>query len=262
MARRASSILKLLWPKPRASAQHDIRGLPECRFAYGLARKRRLGARVAPRLMCDTAQRQAGSLDAAVRELERSGNRDERKRVGQAIADFQIGVVAGKAGRRQLDRNDDLARFEVVVALGRVAGQAMELVDRNRARPVRAGYMYLGLEQRQGDAHVGGLHRAQVRRGLVAAMVMPHLLRHVGERTARWLLLTGELIDGVDALRFGLVNAVASPEVLLDTAAGWCRSLAEGGPKGRSPPRRTCCGAVRGRRCRWRNWRRRSPSRG
>src|SRR5262245_15425120 len=33
----------------------------------------------------------------------------------------------------------------------------------------------------------------EVRRGLVAAMVMPHLLRHVGERTARYLLLTGEL---------------------------------------------------------------------
>src|SRR5262245_39791700 len=41
----------------------------------------------------------------------------------------------------------------------------------------------------------------EVRRGLVAAMVMPHLLRHVGERAARYLLLTGELIDAVEALR-------------------------------------------------------------
>jgi methylglutaconyl-CoA hydratase len=71
----------------------------------------------------------------------------------------------------------------------------------------------------------------EVRRGLVAAMVLPHLLRHVGERAARWLLLTGELIDGVDALRLGLVNAVASPEQLMDVAQGWCRSLAEGGPQ-------------------------------
>ncbi|MEI7687550.1 MAG: enoyl-CoA hydratase/isomerase family protein, partial [Planctomycetota bacterium] len=30
----------------------------------------------------------------------------------------------------------------------------------------------------------------EVRRGLVAAMVLPHLLRHVGERMARYLLLT------------------------------------------------------------------------
>src|SRR5208283_4422201 len=32
----------------------------------------------------------------------------------------------------------------------------------------------------------------EVRRGLVAAIVMTHLLRHVGERMARYLLLTGE----------------------------------------------------------------------
>ncbi len=71
----------------------------------------------------------------------------------------------------------------------------------------------------------------EVRRGLVAAMVMPHLLRHVGERTARWLLLTGELIDGLAALRMGLVNQVTSAENLAETAHAWAKSLAEGGPK-------------------------------
>src|SRR5262249_41633344 len=43
----------------------------------------------------------------------------------------------------------------------------------------------------------------EVRRGLVAAMVMPHLLRHVHERTARFLLLTGDLIDAEEARRVG-----------------------------------------------------------
>ncbi len=71
----------------------------------------------------------------------------------------------------------------------------------------------------------------EVRRGLVAAMVMPHLLRHVDERAARWLLLTGELIDGVTALKLGLVNSVASAERLQDTADSWADSLAKGGPK-------------------------------
>src|SRR5436305_14581882 len=47
----------------------------------------------------------------------------------------------------------------------------------------------------------------EVRRGLVAAMVMPHLLRHVGERMGRYLLLTGELIDAAEACRVGLINA-------------------------------------------------------
>ncbi len=70
----------------------------------------------------------------------------------------------------------------------------------------------------------------EVRRGLVAAMVMPHLLRHIGERTARFLLLTGELIDAAEAQRVGFVNAVAPAERLMETAMQWARSLAEGGP--------------------------------
>ena len=70
----------------------------------------------------------------------------------------------------------------------------------------------------------------EVRRGLVAAMVMPHLLRHVGERTARYLLLTGELINAEEALRTGLVNAVAPAAETMARAKQWARALAEGGP--------------------------------
>ncbi len=70
----------------------------------------------------------------------------------------------------------------------------------------------------------------EVRRGLVAAMVMPHLLRHVGERTARYLLLTGELVDAAEACRTGLINAVVPADQLLEQAHTWARQLAEGGP--------------------------------
>jgi methylglutaconyl-CoA hydratase len=71
----------------------------------------------------------------------------------------------------------------------------------------------------------------EVRRGLVAALVLPHLLRHVSERVARFLLLTGELIDGVDALRAGLVNEVVAASEVLPRAMEWCRALADGGPQ-------------------------------
>jgi methylglutaconyl-CoA hydratase len=70
----------------------------------------------------------------------------------------------------------------------------------------------------------------EVRRGLVAAMVMPHLLRHVGERCARQLLLTGELIDAAEAYRTGLINLVVPPEQLLEKAMEWAKSVADGGP--------------------------------
>lgn len=71
----------------------------------------------------------------------------------------------------------------------------------------------------------------EVRRGLVAAMVMPHLLRHVGERAARWLLLSGEIIEAVEALRIGLINTVVTSDQLMPTAFRWAGLLAEGGPK-------------------------------
>jgi methylglutaconyl-CoA hydratase len=71
----------------------------------------------------------------------------------------------------------------------------------------------------------------EVRRGLVAAMVLPHLLRHVGERMARYLLLTGEMIDAAEACRAGFINAVAPAGQLLETALAWSRAFAEGGPK-------------------------------
>src|SRR5437762_1748540 len=70
----------------------------------------------------------------------------------------------------------------------------------------------------------------EVRRGLVAAMVMPHLMRHVGERTARYLLLTGELIGAEEAKAAGFVNAVVPGEKLREQAMTWARALAEGGP--------------------------------
>jgi methylglutaconyl-CoA hydratase len=71
----------------------------------------------------------------------------------------------------------------------------------------------------------------EVRRGLVAAMVLPHLLRHVSERAARWLLLTGELIDATEAERIGLINKVIAADQLLATALQWAKSCEEGGPK-------------------------------
>lgn len=71
----------------------------------------------------------------------------------------------------------------------------------------------------------------EVRRGLVAAMVMPHLLRHVGERMGRYLLLTSELIDAAEATRAGLINDVVPAGQLLDRAMAWSKSLAEGGPE-------------------------------
>jgi len=70
----------------------------------------------------------------------------------------------------------------------------------------------------------------EVRRGLVAAMVMPHLLRHVGERAARFLLLTGDVIDAAEALRTGFINEIVPAATLQTRADAMAAALAEGGP--------------------------------
>jgi methylglutaconyl-CoA hydratase len=71
----------------------------------------------------------------------------------------------------------------------------------------------------------------EVRRGLVAAMVMPHLLRHVGERMARYLLLSGEVIDAAEATRVGLINEVVATDRIWERVMALAQALAEGGPE-------------------------------
>ena len=69
----------------------------------------------------------------------------------------------------------------------------------------------------------------EARRGLVAAMVLPHLLRLVGERAARDLLLRCEPIEAMAAWRIGLINEVVTGD-LLEAAWNWACTLAQAGP--------------------------------
>jgi methylglutaconyl-CoA hydratase len=55
----------------------------------------------------------------------------------------------------------------------------------------------------------------EVRIGFIPAIVSAFLLRQVGEKQARELLLTGRIIDADEAYRLGLANEVVAPEQLL-----------------------------------------------
>jgi methylglutaconyl-CoA hydratase len=70
----------------------------------------------------------------------------------------------------------------------------------------------------------------EVRRGLVAAIVMHDLIRQIGDRRARQLLLTGDLISAEIAFDWGLVNAVTPAESCLDEAIRMAEGLVECGP--------------------------------
>jgi len=71
----------------------------------------------------------------------------------------------------------------------------------------------------------------EVRRGLVAAMVMSFLIRQTGDRAARKLLLTGELIGADEALRIGLATEVVAPDRLMPRVDELLESLCECGPQ-------------------------------
>lgn len=70
----------------------------------------------------------------------------------------------------------------------------------------------------------------EVRIGFVPAIVSTFLLRQVGEKIARDLLLTGRLFDAQEALRIGLVTEVVPAEKLVPRARELAALLMENSP--------------------------------
>jgi len=70
----------------------------------------------------------------------------------------------------------------------------------------------------------------EARIGFVPAIVSTFLLRQVGEKIARDLLLTGRLFDAAEAQRIGLINEIAAPEKLMTRARELALQLIENSP--------------------------------
>src|SRR6266852_1884251 len=70
----------------------------------------------------------------------------------------------------------------------------------------------------------------EVRRGLVAGLVMTFLRRQVREREMRELLFGSELIDAERAKEIGLVNRVVAPGQLINEAQKFADSVLQGAP--------------------------------
>jgi enoyl-CoA hydratase/carnithine racemase len=66
----------------------------------------------------------------------------------------------------------------------------------------------------------------EVKHGIVAAIVMANLVRHVGPKTAFELVAAGEAISATQAHAYGLVNRVAEPETLMEEAYKMAEKLA------------------------------------
>lgn len=67
----------------------------------------------------------------------------------------------------------------------------------------------------------------EVRIGFIPAIVMSFLIRKTGETRAKELLLSGKIIDGDTAERFGLINAVISESQIEEEVAELAKTLCE-----------------------------------
>jgi len=71
----------------------------------------------------------------------------------------------------------------------------------------------------------------EVRIGFVPAIVASFLLRQVGEKHTRELLLTGRLIKAQEALDLGLVTQIVTADQLMCTAKALAQSLLQNSPQ-------------------------------
>lgn len=70
----------------------------------------------------------------------------------------------------------------------------------------------------------------EVRRGLVAGLVMTFLRRKLPEAKARELILLGELMSAKEAQALGMVNRVAAPDAVLPEALALAKLALKGAP--------------------------------
>jgi methylglutaconyl-CoA hydratase len=85
----------------------------------------------------------------------------------------------------------------------------------------------------------------EVRIGFVPAIVSTFLLRQIGEKHARDLLLTGRIISADEAYRIGLINEIVAPDKLLDRARELAAQLMENSPASLTCTKRLLSGHAR-----------------
>jgi methylglutaconyl-CoA hydratase len=71
---------------------------------------------------------------------------------------------------------------------------------------------------------------SEVRLGILPAIISPYVLRRLGDRAARELMLTGERLDGPTALRYGLVHHVVPADALDAKVEERIQALLAGAP--------------------------------
>ena len=72
---------------------------------------------------------------------------------------------------------------------------------------------------------------SEVRLGIIPGLISPYLLRRMGDRNARPLMLSGERFDGARAVEVGLLHRAVASDALDATIDAAIAELLKGGPR-------------------------------
>jgi isohexenylglutaconyl-CoA hydratase len=175
------------------------------------------------------------ALDALLAELK--GDRAARVLVlsgagGHFCAGLDLGEVGGEQGTpeqrmaAQLERNRRIgARFAAIAALPQVVISAVQ----GSASAGGLGFVCAAdIAFASADARFAA---PEARRGLVAAQILPWIVRRAGRSQATRMVLQGHVMDAAEAGRIGLVHQVAPDAAALEALVeGAVADVLQGAP--------------------------------
>ena len=83
----------MIEPVAQSDVAQQVGRVGESGLGGGPPAQRCFGRAIAPRLVRNTPERQAGLPDRSSFKLQSGPDRDERERIGETIANFQIAVI-------------------------------------------------------------------------------------------------------------------------------------------------------------------------
>jgi methylglutaconyl-CoA hydratase len=167
--------------------------------------------------------------------------RDLKDAFAQAEKDIGVKVIVLKANGESFCAGADLAYLQELQKFS----FEQNIADSNHLKDLFLQIYQLKkvvIGQVQGHALAGGCGLAticdfvfavpeakfgytEVKIGFIPAMVLVFLIRKIGEQKAKQLLLSGELIQGEETMRMGLVNYIISKEQLENSVFEFAQKL-------------------------------------
>jgi methylglutaconyl-CoA hydratase len=143
---------------------------------------------------------------------------------------MDLGEVREELAAERLEETGDSVQFRYAGLLQAVRGLSKPIIAVVNGDALAGGAGLIAACDFAIASNRARIGYPEVLRGLVPAVIMPDLVRLIGDRRARRMLLTGEPIDAMIASEWGLVNAVTEPSQALPEALKLAHALVRSAP--------------------------------